>query len=301
MFDFRKIELADRERVNECLKISDRRGCEFCFANNLAWQRLSDSVICIHDGFYINCGFDDGAPFIMFPAGVKTDDEAGRQKHIKLFAELEKHFGNLGHKLKIVSVSEYDLEWIKQYYGDRIEVEYNRDGSDYIYNSSDLIELAGKKYHGKRNHIKRFMENEWSFEPLDDNNFDECVLFSASFYNERGNTYGSAAIEQFAINTFFMEYKTLRLDIGLLRSEGELVGFSIGERLNSDTYVVHVEKSRADIQGAYPMLCNVFARTYAKDFKYINREEDMGIEGLRKSKLSYHPIFLENKYRVKFK
>lgn len=300
MFDFRKIQLEDRQRVNERLAVSDLRGCEYCFANNLAWQRLNDSLICFHDEFYICSDMVGGKPMCYFPSGVSTADDTGREKYIRLFAELEKYCSDLNEPFSLLGVTPKDLDWMKLYYGDRISVEYQRDNCDYIYNTTDLCEFAGKRYHGKRNHMRRFMENVWSFEPINESNFDECILFSVSFYNDRGHTDGSAAVEQYAINVFFMNMEELGLKGALLRSEGELVGFSIGEQLNSDTFVVHVEKARADVQGAYPMLCSMFARTYATEFRYINREDDMGIEGLRKSKLSYYPAFMVDKYKVNF-
>lgn len=299
MFDFRKIQLSDKEAVNEKLAVSDFRGCEYSFANNMAWQRLNDTLICFYKDLYICCSFEDGQPYITFPAGVKSDD-SGKEKYIQLFSELKKYMERQGRPLIVSSVNTENLEWIKEYYGDKITWEYNRDGSDYIYNSSDLINLSGKKYHGKRNHIKRFMENDWEFEPITSDNLDDCILFSTQFYNNNENDY-SAIIEQYAIDLFFMNMDYLNLKGGVLKADNRIVGITIGEQLNSDTFVVHIEKALADVQGAYPMICNQFAKANAAELKYINREEDLGLEGLRKSKLSYKPAFMVDKYTVYFK
>lgn len=299
MFDFRKIQLSDKEAVNEKLAVSDFRGCEYSFANNMAWQRLNDTLVCFYKDFYICCSFEDGQPYITFPAGVKSDD-SGKEKYIQLFSELKKCMEQQGRPLIVSSVNTENLEWIKEYYGDKITWEYNRDGSDYIYNSSDLINLSGKKYHGKRNHIKRFMENAWKFEPITSDNLDDCILFSTQFYNNNENDY-SAIIEQYAIDLFFMNMDYLNLKGGVLKADNRIVGITIGEQLNSDTFVVHIEKALADVQGAYPMICNQFAKANAAELKYINREEDLGLEGLRKSKLSYKPAFMVDKYTVYFK
>lgn len=299
MFDFRKIQLSDRVAVNEKLAVSDFRGCEYSFANNMAWQRLNDTLVCFYKDFYICCSFEDGQPYITFPAGVKSDD-SGKEKYIQLFSELKKYMEQQGRPLIVSSVNTENLEWIKEYYGDKITWEYNRDGSDYIYNSSDLINLSGKKYHGKRNHIKRFMENAWEFEPITSDNLDDCILFSTQFYNNNENDY-SAIIEQYAIDLFFMNMDYLNLKGGVLKADNRIVGITIGEQLNSDTFVVHIEKALADVQGAYPMICNQFAKANAAELKYINREEDLGLEGLRKSKLSYKPAFMVDKYTVYFK
>lgn len=300
MFEFREIELSDRDEISRRLAVSDLRGCEYSFANNFAWQRLNDSLICLHGDFYISMGFSGGKPYVLFPTGVRKDGE-GRERFIELFAELEKYFAKNGDKLTVCSALEEDLPWLKEVYGDRIECSCDRDSSDYIYSSADLIGLGGKKYHGKRNHIKRFMENEWSFEPITEDDIDECALFTAEFYNRTEDDHGTAAIEQFAIHRFLMNMEYLGLKGGILRMGGEMVGMTIGEQTNSDTFVVHIEKARSDINGAYPTLCNLFAKEHASGLRYINREEDMGIEGLRRSKLSYHPEFLLNKYTVRFK
>ena len=300
MFEFRKIELSDRSEIIKRLAVSDNRGCEYSFANNCAWQRLSNSLICIYGDFYILMGYSDGKPFVFFPAGVKRDTE-GKARIIALFDELEAYFSTLGCKLRVFSVRRDDLPWLTDVYGDRISYSFDPADSDYIYNASDLIELAGKKYHGKRNHIKRFMENDWSFSPINESSIDECVIFTTEIYNDNGDTRGSASIEQYAIHTFLMNMDALDLKGGILRVDGDIVGLTIGEQLNSDTFVIHIEKARSDIKGAYPMLFNQFVKMYASGMRYINREEDMGIEGLRRSKLSYHPEFLLDKYMVCFK
>lgn len=302
MFEFREIQLNDRDWISECLQKSDFRGCEYSFANNMAWRRLSDTKICKYGEFYISRSLDeDGKPYFTFPTGVEFGNE-GIEKYKRLFAELKEYADSLGVPLKISSVNAEHLKWMNDCYSDGIEVTSNRDSFDYIYNACDLIELKGKRYHGKRNHIKRFKENNWNFELIEPDHFDECITFAAQFYND-SNGYDdySAVIEQYAINTFFENFEYLGLKGGILRKDDKIVGFTIGEPLNSDTFVVHIEKARSDVQGAYPTLCNEFAKACADNFRYINREEDLGIEGLRKSKKSYNPEFLLEKYTVEFK
>lgn len=302
MLEFREIQLSDREWINECLKISDFRGCEYSFANNVAWRRLSNTVICHHNGFYISCSFDDdGKPVFTFPAGAKCDSE-GIEKYKQLFAQLKEYAQSHNTQLKVSSVNNEHLKWIQEYYGDKIEVYANRDYFDYIYKTQNLIELKGKKYHGKRNHIRRFKENNWSFEEMTPDKFDECISFAAEFYNNN-KSYDdySAVVEQYVIHTFFTNFEYFGLKGGVLRKDGKIVGFTIGEQLNSDTFVVHIEKAKSDIQGAYPAICNEFLKAYANGLEYVNREEDLGLEGLRKSKLSYNPEFLLEKNTVTFK
>lgn len=301
MIDFRKIKIEDKDWINNCLAISDFRGCEYVFGNNLAWNRLNDTEIAKYKDFYICRSYAEGEPYITFPAGVKTDNVAGREKYIQLFSELKEMCISKGHKLVITSVTKSNLEWIQNYYGSKINETLDRDNSDYIYNSEDLINLSGKKYHGKRNHIKHFEQSEWSFEECGKEYADECISFAAEFYNNKnGYEDFSAVVEQYAINKYFEYFDVLDIKLGILRQDNKIVGFSLGERINSDTFDVHIEKAKADIDGAYPKLCNCFAKAYAGEYKYINREEDLGIEGLRKSKESYRPVFLHDKYTVEF-
>lgn len=301
MFEFKKIELKDKAWINECLNVSDFRGCEYSFANNMAWQRLNNTEICRYENFYISCSYDGDKPAVTFPAGVKTD-EKGREEYVRLFGKLKKHFEDLGKQLTVSSVTEENLSWLKKTYEDKIDVVYDRDGSDYLYNSRDLIELVGKKYHGKRNHIKRFRENDWSYEEINMHNIEQCFKFCTNVYND-GDGYNeySKIVEQFAINLFLTDFNELDLKGGVLKVGKEIVGVSIGERLNSDTFVTHIEKALPDIRGAYPTLCNEFCKANAYNYSYLNREEDLGIEGLRKSKLSYHPAAMVDKYIITFK
>lgn len=301
MFDFRKISLSDKDRVKEALAVSDFRGCEYSFANNCSWHRLADTVVCFEEGFYIPCSFYGGEPVITLPSGAGRDDK-GRERYISLFAQLRKYVEDQGKIFRLGSVTEQDLSWISECYGGSFEAEFSRDYSDYIYSVRELTELRGSRFHGKRNHIKRFKETEWSYSRMTPEDFDSCIAFASEGYAGSGKYDDrSAALEQLAIHTFFENYEAFGLCGGVLRQSGRLVGFTLGERLNSDTFVVHVEKALPQVQGAYPTLCNEFLKAEAQGLEYVNREEDLGIEGLRRSKLSYHPEFLLDKYTLTFK
>lgn len=296
MLEFRDIDISDRKKIKSILKISDFRGCEYSFANNLAWKRLADSKISFYKNFYISCALntDDNIPTFTFPAGEGCYKE--------LFSELKKYTDNLGKPLRISGVTENLIPLFHELFPEMFTSLHDRDSSDYIYNSFDLINLAGKKYHSKRNHLSRFMEYNFTFSPIADKDIDDCIAFSTVNYNSRaGENEHSLVAEQYAINTFFTYYNELDLKGGIIRIDGKPAAVTIGERLNSDTFCVHVEKADISYNGIYAAINNLFSKEFAADFKYINREEDMGIEGLRKSKLSYKPAFLQNKYIITFK
>ncbi len=295
MLQFREIRLSDRDRANAALRASDNRGCEYSFANNMAWRRLSDSKICFFKDFYIVCAFgtEDGIPSFTFPAGNGDLRE--------LFGEMKSFCKGLGVPLKIWGVTEDKLKKLDRLFPGEFTVEYDRDSSDYIYSRQELAELKGRKFHGKRNHLTRFGKLDYKFSAITEKDFDDCIRFIAETYNAAGGYNDHSAVaEQFAVNTYFSHFHELELCGGIIRIGGLVAGVTIGERLNSDTFCVHIEKADRQFEGIYAGINNLFVKSCTDGFRYINREEDLGLEGLRKAKLSYNPVFLLNKYTVTF-
>lgn len=294
MLEFKDIALSDRDWINSLLAESDFMGCEYSFANNMAWRPMNKTKISRFKDFYISCSFYEGRPLFTFPAG-KGD-------YRELFLELKKYSEALGAPLAVSSVCQKHLQLFEELFPGQYTVIQNPDYFDYIYLVSDLLELKGKKYHQKRNHLARFYENNWSFEPISPQNKDECIQFSVQSYNEK-KAYDSlsSVTEQYAINTFLTYYEELQLQGGVLRVDGQIQGFTIGEKINSNTFCVHIEKANALIQGAYAAINKEFLLASAAGCTYVNREEDLGLEGLRRSKRSYNPCFQLEKSVVTFR
>lgn len=294
MLEFKTIELSDKPWIDELLRLSDFGGCEYCFANNMAWRRMYDTKITRFKDFYISCSFAEGVHF-TFPAG--------RGDYGEVFGEMKKFSESMGYPLKINSVTPSQFGIFSELFPkDSYEITAYEDGWDYVYNVSDLANLSGKKYHGKRNHLKKLLSAEHEYSPLTEKDFDDCITYAAENYN-RSSDYDdfSKVCEQFAINTYFENFHELGLFGGVLRMGGRLIAFTIGERINTTTAGVHIEKAEAGIDGAYPAINNYFAKSLEQGFTYVNREEDLGIEGLRKAKRSYHPAFMIEKHSVIFK
>lgn len=293
MLDFRDIDISDKKHINRCLAESDFMGCEYTFANNMAWKRLADSKISFYKDFYIVCSQTaENTPYFVFPSG-KGD-------YRDIFTELKKHTCSLGVPLRITGVTEKYLPLFSELFPEEFTVEYDRDSSDYIYLTSDLTELSGKKYHSKRNHLKHFQSLDYEFSMISEKDFDDCISFCTEDYNNKYQDYSSVA-EQYAINTYFSYFDKLGLSGGIIRIGGKVVAVTIGERLNSETFCVHTEKADRSFSGIYTAINNLFVSSACRDYRYVNREEDLGIEGLRKAKLSYHPAFLLKKYIINFK
>lgn len=295
MLEFRDIDIKDKPRINAALEYSQFMGCEYNFSNNMAWRRLGDSQISFYKDFYICCAFrsDDGIPRFFLPSG-KGD-------YREVFGEMKKYSYSLGKPLKVMGITDTSLEMLNELFPDSFTVDTDDGDWDYIYNSSDLIELAGRKYHGKRNHLARFNELGAVYSPLTEKDFDDCITFSTAEYNSKAEADHSFIAEQFAINTYFYYFDELQLKGGIIRIDGKVAAFTIGDKLNNNTFCVHIEKADTRYSGIYAGINNCFAKDAAVGYKYINREEDLGIEGLRKAKQSYHPAFLLKKYTVTFK
>lgn len=296
MLEFRDIDISDKSWIEELLRISDFMGCEYSFANNMAWKRLAGSKIARYKNFYITCAFDtdDGIPVFTFPSGEGDYKE--------LICELRAFADSIGKPLRICGVTHKQLEMLTELFSGEFEYELDSDSCDYIYSTEKLINLSGKKYHQKRNHLARFNEYDWHFSLITEKDFDDCITFCTNTYNMKNAIDSHSGIaEQYAINTYFSYFEELGLVGGIIRINDEIKAVTIGEKLNSNTFCTHIEKADTEYQGIYVGINNEFAKNAAYGCEYINREEDLGLEGLRRSKMSYYPEFLLEKHVITFK
>lgn len=296
MLEFRDIYISDKERITKSLRSSGFMGCEYSFANNMAWKRLGDSQISFYKDFYISCAFrtEDGIPRFILPSG--SGDYREVIGEMKSFAEA------YGKPLRMGGITDASLEMLGELFPDGFTCETDEGDWDYIYNASDLIGLPGRKYHAKRNHLARFNELDAEFSTITEKDFDDCITFSALEYNSKADSSGHSFLaEQYAIHTYFSFFRELGMKGGIIRVGGKTAAFTLGDELRSDTFCVHIEKADTQFSGIYAGINNHFAKAAAAGYKYVNREEDLGLEGLRKAKLSYHPAFLLRKYTVTFK
>ncbi len=296
VLEFKRIELSDKQRAEELLRRSGFRGCDYTFGNNFVWRGIYNIEVCFAEGFYFcKSGKGKNVRFI-FPAGggdVRT-----------AISLMNEYCGGIGIPLRIIANKDI-AEKIRNEYPDA-EIKLIRDICDYVYLSDDLENLKGKKYHAKRNHLNRFYENDWSFEPLTADNIEECRAMNKLWRSENvdkcsvSDDTESKLDELCIVECSFKHYDELGYTGGVLRVNGEVQAFTFGEPSSEDCFVVHVEKALRKYQGAYTAVNREFVKSLGGRYKYINREDDTGSENLRKAKLSYNPIFLEEKYNITF-
>ncbi len=285
MLKFKEIDISDKQWIQPLLELSDYQGCEYNFTNNFVWKDIFDNTISRWQDFYI-CKSGDG---FIFPAG--RGDVKG------LIHELDGYCRSVGLKLKFVSMDKSAKLLLEQEFPGEFEFFAKEDYFDYIYSAESLRTLKGKKLHSKRNYINRFKELDYTFERITPDNIAECMEMSAEWCRRNNCEINpDKSDEMCAVGVGLEHYFELGLEGGLIRVNGKVQAFSYGERQNSNTFVTHVEKAFTDLDGAYPMINWLIANELCSGYEYINREEDMGEENLRKAKRSYHPAYMLEKY-----
>lgn len=287
---FHPISLEDKEWMTQKLREDEFSSCEYAFANNFMWNEVFEVEV----GQVYDCGIiryrRRGDFSYSFPFG-----NGDKKKAVVLLRGI---CAAHEYKLHMYPIEEKARKLLMEWFPGEFELDANRDSFDYVYTVEKLSTLKGKKLHGKRNHIARFKDDDdWSYEILGRDNINECRKMAKLWIDQREEKWNEEMEQEMRVlEKAFVYFDELGLFGGVLRKKGEIVAFTIGERLNSDTMVVHFEKAYPELQGAYPMINQQFVLDRGQEFAYVNREEDTGDLGLRKAKLSYYPDALIKKY-----
>lgn len=289
---FRKVQFEDKDVISKFFWNYPSRSCERTFVNSYLWARFYPVTFgIVEDTLVFKSEREEGCAF-SFPAG-----ETEQVK--KAIEFLDKGSKERGCSISFYHVTPENFAKLEEWYPGRFQIEYNEDVADYVYESEKLATLSGKKLHSKRNHINKFKqtyEGRWSYESITKENLEECFQMALKWRNENGCEDDESKNAEICVTLNSLRlFEELELVGGLLRLDGEIVAFTMGEPICEDTFVVHIEKAFADVPGAYNMINQQFVEHECMNYKYINREEDTGSEGLRKAKRSYRPVFMVEK------
>jgi len=288
--DFHKLTLDDKKIYEKYAPAAKGfLGWEYNFAMTYIWNAFDETKIFDAGDMAFVCTKFYGTrvfypPMLLDPSSLPAAVKRVEAECMREGCDLDIR-GLTGEQSKLVDSRQY-------------RVTSDRANSDYIYASQDLIELKGKKFHAKRNYVTRFCSRyAYEFRPYNENTDRDGIL---ALYK----TWDTAAQHE----TFWLEEKVitraldacsaLGLDIAVLCAAGETVAFSVNSVDNPTVAHTFFEKARTDFDGAYQTINQKTAEAYFKSVRYVNRQEDLGIEGLRKAKLSYHPAVLLEKYRI---
>lgn len=294
MLDFKPLTPADKQLYESYLIHTHNRGCEVSFANLYLWGRQSMAVLGPH--ILLFSQFNQRSVY-PFPVGPEEEESL----RVALDAIIEDAHTR-GIPCRITGLTAKTMEIVSRLYPGRFHFHCERGSYDYVYDIHALADLKGKAYHGKRNHLNRFWEAhpDCVSEPLTEANLPLAEAMAEEWYRVRQeeDPEGDYLMEHAALKKAFRRFGELAME-GLLLRDGETVlALTLGSRLTDDTFDVQFEKARADVQGAYPAINQEFARYLREKYPkllYLDREEDMGLEGLRRAKLSYHPHHLIEK------
>ncbi len=298
--DFKNIDLSDQDEIENILNTNQIEAAEFTFPNLFAWREYDRSKLTlINDNLCIlSTLYKSGVCCFVQPVGGNN-----------VVGTINICLDNLvQQKVKDPRVLRVSKNYLNEHkLTEHFKCDLDRDNSDYVYLVSDLAELKGRKYDGKRNHIKKVRERgNYEYCSLTPEYIPGCnkvlsVWSKNKFLNEDISNLESLIFGEKAIKEYLKHFEILKLFGGVILRDGIVVAFTIASRLNKDTAVTYAETSLPNEPGLNQLLNQEFCQKGLKEFKYVNREQDLGHEGLRKAKMSYHPDHLVNKYIIRVK
>ncbi len=292
ILQFTKLELKHIPLIKPFFEMQQRRLCDCTIGSTMMWRDYFDNCFAVEgDTLIFRSRYLDGKYAFTFPIGPNTEWMLGKVEEYCRDREID---------LEFCTVTPFDLDILKLRWPNA-EVEENRDWFDYLYESQNLVEFSGKKYSAQRNHINRFERDcpDWTFERMGTEHVEEVRSFFRDLIEQRSKEGDTAREEEEKVFEVLDHFEEYGFHGGILRVQGKIVGLSMGEIVR-DTLFVHIEKANTEYSGIYQKLVHCFAREFVNEnVRYINREEDVGDPGLRKSKMSYRPLKLLEKYTVR--
>lgn len=282
----KKITIDDKNIFNEYYNMCGYKNSEANFTNMFIWKDGYDMEYAVVDGFLVLMAkTTKGEPFYYFPAG------SGNLKSV--IEKLDDHYKSLGTVYSIRPLTEDTKHTLETEMPGFFRFERHRDYDDYVYEIKNLIELPGKEYHAKKNHFNSFVKNyQYSYNRITPDTQEMCKEKIIEWIKARGS---DNVAEIKSIEEMFGHYNILDVIGAYLEVDGDIAAITVGEN-HQGTALIHIEKANTQYKGAYAAINKLFLQNEFSELKYVNREEDMGIDGLRKAKLSYHPAFMIEKY-----
>ena len=291
MIQFERLIPDRKAEYDRYLMNCGQRGCEYSFVNLFLWGRQTAAFM---DNFLVLFSHFNGHSVYPFPVGQGDI----RPVLDAIIADSRER----GIPCRLTSLNQGDMEMLEAFYPGKFRFRCDRNDFDYVYSIDDLADLKGRKFQQKRNHLNRFTENYPDHYVVEITPYTldvaQNVIDGWFRSKEQDGTELDLKLERLALCRAFANYEQLQLEGLILYAGGEPVAVTVGSRLSEDTFDVHFEKARDDIQGAYGAINRAFARYLREKYpqlRYLNREDDLGLPGLRKAKQSYNPVFLVEK------
>ena len=289
MINFKPIQLEDKDVIEKYLLKEQNMGCEMCFSSLYIWRKAFDMRYAIIDDCLVLWSKDGQNPAgLRFPVGNGNRLEAAKKACDYMIS--------VGEKPQFYGVTSDVIKFIKAN-SDQYEFGDMSKYSDYVYETEKMISLSGKKLHSKKNHLNRFKRAyKYEYALITAKDKDDILKAYEGWADLGDDKYLLA--EREAIGEITQNIDVLGIKGAMLKVDGEIVAFTFGDKLTNDMAVIHIEKANTAYDGAYAAINQMFAENEWSSFKYLNREDDCGLEGLEKAKKSYQPVFMVEKYKV---
>ncbi len=291
---FKRLMIEDKDIFEKFIYPYRFLSCEYSFTTLYMWREACDICFTTHKGALIIKKKDfEGRYYFMQPLGYNKEE---LKEVIDALMDYKTET-NMHYLFK--DLDESFMEEIRDIYDDikDICIKEDRDNFDYLYEAEKLIKLSGKKLHGKKNHYNSFVKS-YNYEVKDIKEAEvigDVIVAAEKWYKGSNNDY-VLYYELQGIKDVLKNMEIINIKGIAVYVDGKIVAFSLGEKLNDNLAVIHIEKGDMDYSGVYSFINKTFVDRCFSEVKIINREQDLGIAGLRKSKLSYYPLKLEKKY-----
>lgn len=292
MIDFQRLTPEQRDAYNAILFAAGERGCEYSFANLYLWGQ--QEVAFLHGCVLIFSHFGGKS---IYPCPIGAGDRRAAVEAILSDAR------ERGIPCRITGITEADRRQLEDWFPGKFHFLPSRDSFDYVYTIHDLADLRGRKFQSKRNHFNRFCAEHPGHRavPMTEDLLPRVKEFVDGWFTRRRETdpEGNYLLENLALARTFNHWGELGMEGLVLMDGDQILGMTMGSRLSPDTFDIHFEKALDSVPGAYAAINCHFARHLRlkyPELKYLDREDDMGAEGLRKAKLSYQPHHMVEKY-----
>ena len=292
MIQFNPFQIQDRPLYERYLTNCGERGCEYSFVNLYLWGRQQAAVES--DRLLFFSQFNRRSVY-LFPIGP-GDTKAAIDAIIR-------DAGQRGIPCRLTGLLQEDCALLEQLYPGRFRYHFDRDSFDYIYDINDLADLKGRRFQKKRNHLNRFRQEhpQYRLDPITAGELDAVSRFVRQWYEVRltENPHGDYLMEQAAIDKLLRHWQELDMEGLILRDGDTALAVTMGSPLGDKTFDIHFEKALDIADGAYAAINQGFAAYLREKYpglRWLNREDDMGLEGLRKAKLSYCPEHMIEKH-----
>jgi len=286
--NFTRLSFDDKDTIRQIIKQDYVESAEQNFTGFFIWNNVLNIEWAIEYDCLISFMKFDNKRIFRYPVG--NGDK---------LAAVQSMIDECDGKLILSGLTKAQCEELERNFPGRFKVDETPDFADYVYNVSDLIALSGKKYHTKKNHLNAFVKNyDYSYETMNGENARDVVPQFDKWYQAKDDKTIHLECEYHAVMDMLNDFDNFGLSGGVLYADGEICAFTISEQLNFETVLIHIEKADNSVHGAFTAINQMHLANDWTHMKYVNREDDFGVPGLRRAKESYRPVFKIMKYKA---